>query len=107
MTTLICILKTYPRSAWSLNQVGWISACCRRNLDGGLKDVRKALDLEPDNSAYHDTHAELLFQSGKKAEAIAAQKKAIALAPDRKYFVKQLKRIEAGDVKEPRPTEGE
>ena len=99
------ILKAYPRSPWALNQTAWISACCHRRLDEGLKDVRKALELDPDNSAYLDTHAEILFQSGKKAEAIVAQKKAIKLAPDRKYFVKQLKRIEAGDTKAPRPTE--
>jgi tetratricopeptide (TPR) repeat protein len=101
------LLKTYPRSAFVLNQVAWISACCRRDLDQASKHVRKALDLDPDNPAYLDTQAEVLFQLGKQAEAIAAQKKAIALSPDRKYFVKQLKRIEAGDAKAPRPTEEE
>ena len=99
------VIKAYPRSAWALNQVAWISACCRRQLDEGLKHVRKSLELEPDNPAYHDTHAEILFQLGKKAEAVAAQKKAIALSPERKYFVKQLKRIEAGDAQAARPTE--
>ena len=69
------------------------------------KYVRDALALDPDNPAYLDTHAEVLFQLGKQAEAIAAQKKVVALVPERKYFVKQLKRIEAGDPKAPRPTE--
>ena len=101
------LMKAYPRSAFALNQVAWISACCRRDLDQASKHVRKALDLDPDNPAYLDTQAEVLFQLGKQAEAVAAQKKAIALAPDRRYFVKQLKRIEAGDVKAPRPTEEE
>ena len=53
--------------------------------------------------AYLDTLAEVLFQLGKKDEAVATQKKVVALAPRNAYFRKQLRRIEAGDHKVPRP----
>ncbi len=52
-----------------------------------------------------DTLAEILFQLGKKDEAVATQKKAITLSPKRVYFKKQLARIEAGDPNAPRPAE--
>jgi tetratricopeptide (TPR) repeat protein len=105
LATYTELVKAYPKSAFALNQVAWVSACCRRDLEAASKHVRKALELDPDNPAYLDTHAEVLFQLGKQAEAIAAQKKVIALVPERKYFVRQLKRIEAGDPKAPRPVE--
>jgi tetratricopeptide (TPR) repeat protein len=101
------LMRDYPRSAWVHNQAAWLSACCRRDLEKGLTYARKAVSLSPNSAGYIDTLAELLFQLGKKDEAIAAQKKAIALDPKRAYFRKQLKRIEAGDPKAPRPDEEE
>ncbi|MFO0881067.1 MAG: hypothetical protein U0840_27405 [Gemmataceae bacterium] len=96
------VLRDYPRCAWAANQLAWLSACCRRDLDEGLKHARKAVELTSDSAAYHDTLAEVLFQLGKKAEAITAQKKAIELQPERDYFKRQLKRLEAGDPRSPR-----
>jgi tetratricopeptide (TPR) repeat protein len=101
------LLRTYPKCAWAHNQVAWLSACCKRDLDRGLAHARKAIALEPASAAYHDTLAEVLFQLGRKDEAVAMQKKAIALSPKRDYFRKQLRRIEAGDPKAPRPVEEE
>jgi tetratricopeptide (TPR) repeat protein len=101
------VVKSYPKCAWARNQLGWLSACCKRDLDRGLVHARQAVAVAPDSSAYHDTLAEVLFQLGKKDEALKAQKKAVELAPKRAYFRKQLKRIEAGDPKAPRPAEDE
>jgi hypothetical protein len=99
------LVRAYPRCAWAYNQMAWLSACCRRDLDRGLAQARKAVSLNPTSGAYHDTLAEVLFQLGKKDEAVAAQKKAIAINPARVYFRKQLARIEAGDPKAARPSE--
>ncbi len=99
------LARDYPRYASAHNSAAWLSACCGRDLDKGLLHARKAVELVPDVAGYHDTLAEVLFQKGLKKEATAAQKKAVELAPRRAYFRKQLKRIEAGDPKAPRPSE--
>jgi tetratricopeptide (TPR) repeat protein len=101
------VIRDFPKHATAYNQAAWLSACCRRSLDKGLSYARKAVELSPKTAAYHDTLAEVLFQLGKKAEAVAAQKRAVALSPARVYFRKQLKRIEAGDPKAARPDEDE
>jgi tetratricopeptide (TPR) repeat protein len=99
------IVKDHPKSALAHNQLGWLAATCRRDLDNGLTSARKAVELAPENAGHYDTLAEVLFQLGKKNEAIAAQKKAIKLEPKRSEFARQLKRIEAGDPKAPREEE--
>jgi tetratricopeptide (TPR) repeat protein len=101
------VIRDYPKHSAAYNQAAWLSACCRRRLDIGLDYARKAVALSPKTAGYHDTLAEVLFQMGKKDEAVAAQKHAVALAPSRVYFRKQLKRIEAGDPKAARPEEEE
>jgi predicted Zn-dependent protease len=101
------LLVDHPKHAWAYNQAAWLSACCRRNLDKALAYARKAVALAPRAAGYQDTLAEVLFQLGKKDEAVAVQKKVVDLDPKREYFRKQLKRIQAGDPKAPRPDEGE
>jgi tetratricopeptide (TPR) repeat protein len=101
------LARDYPRYPSGHNAVAWLSGCCGRNLDKALVHARKAVELAPNTAAYLDTLAEVLFQKGMKKEAIAAQKKAVALMPARAYFRKQLQRIEAGDPKAPRPAEAE
>lgn len=101
------VMRDWPKCAWARNQAAWLAACCRRDLEQGLAHARKAVELAPEAAGYHDTLAEVLFQLGKKDEAIAAEKKAIALSPAREYYKKQLKRLEAGDAKVPRPEEDE
>jgi tetratricopeptide (TPR) repeat protein len=103
------VCRDYPRAASAHNSYAWVSACCRRNLDKALEHARKAVELNPKSAGAHDTLAEVYFQLGKKDLAVATQKKAVALEPKRAYFRKQLKRLEAGDPKAPRPAgdEGE
>src|SRR5262249_13955414 len=95
------LVKDHPKSAFAHNQIAWLAATCRRDLEKGLASARKAVELAPDNAGHHDTLAEVLFQSGKTKEAIEAQKKAMKLDPKRKDFVRRLKRLEAGDPKAP------
>jgi predicted Zn-dependent protease len=104
---LEAVLREYPNAAWAYNQAAWLSACCSRNLDKGLAYARKAVALSPKSAGYQDTLAEVLFQLGKKDEAVAVQKKVVELDGKRKYFRLQLKRIEAGNPKAPRPDEDE
>jgi tetratricopeptide (TPR) repeat protein len=91
------LCKEHPGSAWCHNNLAWLSARCRRDLDVALVHARKAVELEPDNAGYLDTLAETYFQRGDKARAIEAEKRAIELQPRGDYFRLQLKRLRAGD----------
>jgi predicted Zn-dependent protease len=99
------ICKEYPKCAYAHNSAAWLSACCRRNLDGGLAHATKAVELAPDTPAYMDTLAEMHFQRGDKDKAVAMQKRVVELDPKKPYYRKQLARLEAGDPKADRPAE--
>lgn len=91
------LCSDYPRAADGHNNVAWLAAGCRRQLDKALEHARKAVELEPKNAGYLDTLAEVYFQRGDKDRALALMKKCIEMEPDNTYFPKQLKRFEAGD----------
>jgi tetratricopeptide (TPR) repeat protein len=87
----------FPKSALCHNRLAWLAARCGRRLDEALKHARTATTLAPEAPGYLDTLAEVHFQRGDKAEAVAAMKKAVKLAPKDLYFAAQLRRMEAGD----------
>jgi tetratricopeptide (TPR) repeat protein len=97
LATQLQFVTDYPGSAWVHNNLAWLCAACRRDLDTGLDHARRAVELSPDNTGYLDTLAEVLFQRGDKEKAIEMMKKAIALNGMKPYFQKQLQRFEAGD----------
>jgi tetratricopeptide (TPR) repeat protein len=97
--------REYPRCALAHNSVAWVSVCCRRNLDAALTHALRAVELTPDNPSHLDTLAEVYFQRGDKAKAVALQKRVVTLDPKKTYFRKQLARLEAGDPAAPRPAE--
>jgi len=101
------VCTDYPNCPWVHNSAAWLCACCRRDLDSGLEHALKATTLAPASAGNLDTLGEIYFQRGDKDKAVAAEKKAIGLDPDRAYFHKQLKRIEAGDPTADRPPETE
>ena len=97
--------REYPNCASAHNQLAWLRVCCRRDLDKALDHALKATKLTPESPGNHDTLGEVYFQRGDKEKALAVQKRVIELDPDRAYFRKQLKRIEAGDPKADRAVE--
>jgi tetratricopeptide (TPR) repeat protein len=97
----------YPRSAWAHNNLAWLCARCRRNLDDGLEHASKAVELSPDKAASLDTLAEVYFQRGDQGKAIELMKKCITLEPGSTYFPRQLKRLEAGDRSSDLPSGGD
>ncbi|MBY0231420.1 MAG: hypothetical protein K2W96_19215, partial [Gemmataceae bacterium] len=88
-----------PGSAERHNRAAWLSARCGRKLDVGLRHALRQAALAPKAAGGWDTLAEVRFQRGEKDEALKAIAEAIRLAPDRKYYEAQKKRIEAGDPK--------
>jgi Flp pilus assembly protein TadD len=87
----------YPKDAGCHNRLAWLLVRCGRRLDTALKHARTATTLMPDSPGFLDTLAEVHFQRGDKAEALAAIKRAVKLAPKQPLFARQMKRIEAGD----------
>ena len=81
------IITDGSSNPWLLNNFAWrIAADSRvknRNLDLALRAVTTALsDSGKTNSAFWDTYARVLFETGKRTEAIEAQKQAVALCLD-------------------------
>lgn len=99
------VCRDYPRSATHHNSAAWLCATCRRELSRGLVHAQEAVRLHPDNPSYLDTLAEIQFQLGKRDEALELIRKCVELAPKRRYYKEQLKRIEAGDPSVPVPDE--
>jgi tetratricopeptide (TPR) repeat protein len=96
-TRLVKACKSTPKSAGCHNHLAWLGCRCGRRLDAALEGARTATTLAPTSAGYLDTLAEVHFQRGDQADALAAMKRAIKLAPGQAYFAAQLRRMEAGD----------
>ena len=58
-------IHKYPQHTASYNDLAWLYAEENRNLDEALALVHKALEREPDNYAFLDTQAEILYRKSK------------------------------------------
>jgi hypothetical protein len=87
----------YPRCASSHNELAWLAARCRRDLDGAWAHARRAVELGPRETSYLDTLAEVYFQRGDRARAIGLMKKCLEMEPKKEFYRQQLRRFEAGD----------
>ncbi|MDA0712923.1 MAG: hypothetical protein O2897_02935 [bacterium] len=64
------------------------------NLDQALKHAIIATNLEPDNSNFLDTLAEIKFQLGQTNDALSIIKKAVTNSPESEFFKKQQNKFE-------------
>ncbi|MFM7099453.1 MAG: hypothetical protein ACKO16_18735 [Gemmataceae bacterium] len=105
--TIQKVVDDYPNCAWAHNSAAWLSACCKTDLNWGLRHAEAAVKLDGKSAAHLDTLAEVLFQLNRQKEAVEAQTKAVALEPTKLYYKKQLKRIQYGDNSADRPEEND
>ena len=68
-------------------------AKCRRELDAALAHAKRAVELQPTNTASLDTLAEAHFQRGEFAEAISVMQRCAELEPDEPRHKEQLERF--------------
>lgn len=76
------LCRSFPDSGPAHNQLAWAEARCHRRLDDALTHARRAVELEPANTANLDTLAEVYFARGQVREAIAQMDKCLWLEPE-------------------------
>lgn len=86
-------LVRVPDSANLLNNQAWMAARCQRRLPEALNKARRAVKLAPDNAAYLDTLAEILFIQGDRDQAMQLMRLCRRLDPHEPYFRSQIRRF--------------
>ncbi len=76
------ILELAPDNALSLNYLGFMYADSGIKLDEAKEMIEKALEIEPDNGAYLDSYAWVLYKLGRYDKAIVAMNSAIERQQD-------------------------
>lgn len=71
------IIKEVPDHALALNYVGYMYADSGINLDEALTMIRKAVSIDPENGAFLDSYAWVLYRLGRYDEALVQMKKAM------------------------------
>jgi tetratricopeptide (TPR) repeat protein len=101
------VCEEFPKSATYFNNTAWLAARSRRKLDEALALVTTAIELAPSEAAYQDTLAEVHFQRGDRAAAVAAARKALELSAGSKLFAARLNHFENDELKTLDGTEAE
>jgi tetratricopeptide (TPR) repeat protein len=91
------VCAEYPKSAWAHNTLAWLAARCQRQLQKALTHAETAVKLEPKDTSYKDTLAEVHFQRGETDKAAELMRACTQANPKNAYYRKQLERFKAGD----------
>lgn len=75
------LLKQYPASDNTYNTAGWLGSRAMRNLDQSEEYLKKALTLNPYESNYIDTMAEIQFARGDRDKALEWSTRALNFTP--------------------------
>ncbi|WP_276089830.1 thioredoxin fold domain-containing protein [Pedobacter sp. JY14-1] len=90
----------FNHSAYHINNISWWVAQYVNDpsvLDVAVNTMKYNNEhYDMDNAGAWDTYANLLYKAGRKAEAIAAQEKAVELSKNGKEFVDTLEKMKAG-----------
>ncbi len=90
---LLKSIQRNPEIPDAYNDLAWLYAEGNKNLNQALQLINQALDHDPDNAAYLDTKAEVLFKSGNIAEAAALERELIKRNPEEGYYQLQLEKF--------------
>ncbi len=89
------LLSLNPHHHPTLNYLGYMLADKGERLDEALVMIEKAVGAEPDNGAYLDSYAWVLYKLGRYSEALAQIRKAVTLVPDDPVVTEHLGDIHA------------
>ncbi len=90
---LLQSIAKYPKFSNAYNDLAWIYSEEGANLDKALILIEEALKLEPDEYAYLDTKAEVLFKMGRITEAIQIEEDLLRKYPKESYIKEQIARF--------------
>lgn len=76
------LIAHQPEHAPALNYLGYMWADKGVRLGEALQLIERAVALQPDNGAYIDSHAWVLYRLGRLQDALARQREALALIHD-------------------------
>lgn len=93
-------IEKQPRWDPAYNDLAWLYAQKGEKLDKALPLIAEALKMDPDNDAYWDTKAEVLFRLKRFAEAIEIEKSLISRNPDEEIYKTQLEKFKKGFAQE-------
>ena len=91
---LSAVVAQYPECPLHLNNLAWMSARCRRQLDQALELATRATKLAPSMPNYLDTLAEVHFQLGDRESAIRWSEQAVRIGVRQKVYREQLARFQ-------------
>jgi len=87
-------VKENPEFTDGYNDLSWLYVESDRNLDEALDFIERALQKEPENDAYRDTQAEVLYKLGRFEEAVEIETELVRKNPAREVFRQQLKKFQ-------------
>lgn len=87
-------IRDNPKFSHAYNDLAWLYAQENKNLDAALMFIEKALFFDPQNSAYLDTKAEVLYKLRRFDEALDIEKRLVEDHPGNVLFKKQLEKFQ-------------
>jgi hypothetical protein len=95
------VIKTYPAGENSRNTAAWLAARAVRRLDEAEGQVDKALTASPEQAAYLDTKAEILFARKDRKGALELSKQSLVSDPLDDSLRRQFERYRTGPFPTP------
>ncbi|TWU43267.1 hypothetical protein Q31b_23050 [Novipirellula aureliae] len=88
-------VETYPFDTTAANNLAWVAAMNKKRLSEAAKMAEQAVYFEPDSAIFRDTLAEILYQQGRKTEALQIERACILDDPGQWHLHEQIKKYAA------------
>ena len=92
------VIARFPGSDNTYNTAAWLASRALRNLDQAAEHEEKALAINPDQSAYLDTMAEIQFARGNRQKALEWSTRAVNFMPLDSQLRRQRERFRSGPL---------
>lgn len=93
---MCAVLERFPDCDNTLNTTAWLASRAKRNLTQAKQFSERALALNPEQSAYLDTMAEVEFARGNREKALEWSSQAVNFMPSDSMIRRQHERFRSG-----------